>query len=207
MNMNKLKIDFSGVLFSTVRRLTSCLSRTCWSLIVKLSLKLRGISYGQACIFYGLSHFRRYYNSKIDIGHDCRFRSSFLSNYIGLNRRCLIATHAENSEIIIGHNVGFSGTVIGAAEKITIGNNVLCGGNTLITDFDWHPVKRNGTNNKIYSAPISIEDNVWLGVNVVVLKGVTIGKRTVIGANSVVTKSIPGDVIAAGNPCKVIKYL
>ena len=52
-----------------------------------------------------------------------------------------------------------------------------------------------------------IEDNVWLGGNVMVLKGVTNGRNTLIGAGSVVTKSIPANVIAAGNPCKVIRPL
>ena len=55
--------------------------------------------------------------------------------------------------------------------------------------------------------PIIIEDNVWLGINSSVLKGVTIGKNSVIGAGSVVTKNIPANVIAAGNPCRVIKKI
>lgn len=55
------------------------------------------------------------------------------------------------------------------------------------------------------SAPISIGNHVWIGMNVVVMRGVTIGDNTIIGANSVVTKNIPSNVIAAGNPIKVIK--
>ena len=55
--------------------------------------------------------------------------------------------------------------------------------------------------------PSDVEENVWLGVNVIVLKGVRIGKNTVIGANSVVTKNIPANVIAAGNPCKILSNL
>lgn len=55
--------------------------------------------------------------------------------------------------------------------------------------------------------PVIIEENVWIGEGVKVLKGVTIGKNSVIGAGSVVTKSIPDNVIAAGNPCKVIKQI
>lgn len=57
------------------------------------------------------------------------------------------------------------------------------------------------------SKPIVIEDDVWLGTNSIVLKGVTIGARTIIGAGSVVTKDIPADCIAAGNPCKVIRKI
>ena len=78
-----------------------------------------------------------------------------------------------------------------------------CGANTLITDGDWHlDDPRAGE-----PAPIIIEENVWLGEGVKVLKGVTIGKNTVIGVGSVVTKNIPANVMAAGNPCRVIKEL
>lgn len=57
------------------------------------------------------------------------------------------------------------------------------------------------------SAPIVIEDDVWVGAHSFILKGVTIGARSIIGAGSVVTKNIPADCVAAGNPCRVIKNL
>ena len=57
------------------------------------------------------------------------------------------------------------------------------------------------------SPPIVIEDDVWVGAHSIILKGVTIGARSIIGAGSVVTKSIPADCVAAGNPCRVIKNL
>ena len=57
------------------------------------------------------------------------------------------------------------------------------------------------------SASIVIEDDVWVGAHSIILKGVTIGARSIIGAGSVVTKSIPADCVAAGNPCKVLKSL
>ena len=59
----------------------------------------------------------------------------------------------------------------------------------------------------VQTAPVTIEDDVWIGANCQILKGVTIGVRSVIGAGSVVTKSIPADCIAAGNPCKVIRRI
>ena len=58
-----------------------------------------------------------------------------------------------------------------------------------------------------FAKPITVGDNVWIGGNVVVLPGVTIGSNSVIGAGSVVTKDIPSNVVAVGNPCKVIKEL
>lgn len=146
--------------------------------------------------------------SKIIIGDNCTFRSDATSNLAGVNRRCIIATHRENSSIQIGDNSGFSGAVIGAAGSITIGNNVLCGANVFITDFDWHntdPVMRRS--NILEYKPVIIEDNVWLGINTVILKGVRIGKNSVISANSIVGKDIPANVVASGNPCKIIKKI
>jgi len=109
----------------------------------------------------------------------------------------------REAQIQTGSDCGFSGTVLAAFKRISLGENVICGANTLITDSDWHPEDpRSGV-----PAPIVIGDNVWLGVNATVLKGVNIGDNSVIGAGSVVTRDIPPNVIAAGNPCKVIKPL
>jgi galactoside O-acetyltransferase len=83
----------------------------------------------------------------------------------------------------------------------------MAGANTTITDTDWHPVgavERVG--GKVgASAPVIIEDDVWLGLNVVVLKGVTIGAGTVVAANSVATSSVPPRVVAAGIPARVVR--
>jgi acetyltransferase-like isoleucine patch superfamily enzyme len=164
---------------------------------------LLGIELGRHISFYGHAIFRRKSRSRIIIGSGCRFRSKEKSNLIGINRRCIVATHASNAVIEIGDNCGFSGTVLGAFEKIILGKNVRCGANTLITDSDWHLDDPRVGKPK----PIYIKDNVWLGYGVVVMKGVTIGENSIIGAGSIVTKDIPANVIAAGNPCSVIKLL
>lgn len=120
----------------------------------------------------------------------------------------MLSTLRNKARVSIGNNCGFSGTVIAAAESISIGSNVICGANVTITDTDWHhvdPTKRRDESTS--TAPIVVEDNVWLCMNVTVLKGVTIGFGSVIAANSVVTKSIPDSVIAAGQPAKVVKKL
>jgi acetyltransferase-like isoleucine patch superfamily enzyme len=164
-----------------------------------------GVQIGKGARFFGKCYFKKYPGTTIKIGRKSSFRSKCNSNLIGINRPCMISTLDSpfKAQIIIGNNCGFSGTVIGAFKSIYLGNNVRCGANTLITDSDWHlDDPRSGM-----PADVVIEDNVWLGVNSIVLKGVTIGANTVIGANSVVTKSIPANVIAAGNPCKVIRSL
>jgi acetyltransferase-like isoleucine patch superfamily enzyme len=115
----------------------------------------------------------------------------------------MISTMTAEAQVQIGSDCGFSGTVIAAFKSIVFGRNVIFGANTLITDSDWHPEdRRSGV-----PAPVLIGSNVWLGVNVIVLKGVTIGENSIIGAASVVTRDIPVNVIAAGTPCKVIRPL
>lgn len=167
-----------------------------------------GITTGSGNTFKGIPILKCKPGSRIQIGNRNIFNSTEQSNLVGINRRCIIATHRKTATLSIGNGCGFSGTTIGAFEKIEIGDNVICGANTLITDSDWHGIKPDERAG-IFAAskPVRIERNVWLGVNAVVLKGVTIGENTVIAANAVVTKSIPANVIAGGNPCVVIKNL
>ena len=102
--------------------------------------------------------------------------------------------------------------------KITIGNNVLIASNVQIYTAT-HPVNISDRlldnwsyNNphaffNTYALPVTIEDNVWIGGGVIILPGETIGKNSVIGAGSVVNKSIPPNSLAVGNPCKVIRKI
>lgn len=98
------------------------------------------------------------------------------------------------------------GVRISSAESIRIGDNAMLAANVTISDSDWH-----GIYNRIRpfrcTKPVVIENNVWLGERVIVCKGVTIGENSVIGAGAVVTKDIPANVIAAGNPAKVLKTI
>lgn len=102
--------------------------------------------------------------------------------------------------------------------KITIGNNVLIASNVQIYTAT-HPVNISDRlldnwsyNNphaffNTYALPVTIEDNVWIGGGVIILPRVTIGKNSVIGAGSVVNKSIPPNSLAVGNPCKIIRKI
>ncbi|MFT6288131.1 MAG: acetyltransferase-like isoleucine patch superfamily enzyme [Alcanivorax sp.] len=109
--------------------------------------------------------------------------------------------------ISIGNGVLMSpGTRLSASDKITIGDGVMMANGTYITDSDWHTVY-DRTQRDERATPVVIEDNVWLGDHATVLKGVTVGENSVIAARAVVTRDIPANVIAAGNPAKVVKEL
>lgn len=161
-----------------------------------------GVEIGRSVCFAGFPFFSCKNKSRIKIGDYCRFMSFTYGNLLGLNHRCILAVE-NNASISIGNFCGFSGVSIWAFDTVIIGNNVRCGANVTIMDGDAHfDDPRSGG-----SSPIIIEDNVWIGKDVTILKGVRIGKNSLVGANSVVTKSIPANVIAAGNPCRVIRPL
>ncbi|MCW2638336.1 MAG: putative sugar acetyltransferase [Dactylosporangium sp.] len=90
---------------------------------------------------------------------------------------------------------------------ITIGDDVQIGPNVqLLTPT--HPIEAEPRRNKLEGAqPITIGDNVWLGAGAIILPGVTIGENTVVGAGAVVTKNLPANVVAVGNPARVIRTL
>lgn len=128
---------------------------------------------------------------------------NYFSHYAYLEAR------NSDSEIRIGDNVSINNAFSAVAfSKITIMSNVLIGVNCSIIDNDGHNLDADKRNSyDVKSQAVTIEKNVFLGNNVTVLKGVTIGKNSVIGNGSIVTKSIPENVIAAGNPAKVIRVL
>ena len=148
--------------------------------------------------------------SSITIGKRFTANSLIRFNSFGIIQRVVIRTVAPGAKITIGDDVGVSGCTISASKSIFIGNRVLIGSGTAIVDQDAHQIdpddRRNGTG-EIKKAPVIIEDDVFIGARSIILKGVTVGHGSVIGAGSVVVRSIPPDSIAAGNPAKVVRSL
>lgn len=112
--------------------------------------------------------------------------------------------------LTIGDNVRFSFYChVGVANNVSIGNNVLIGSKVLITDHTHGELERKSVpyfkRNLISKGPVVIEDNVWIGDNVCILPGVTVGEGSIIAANAVVTHDVPSYSIVAGIPAEVIK--
>lgn len=118
-----------------------------------------------------------------------------------INAGCNI-TIEEGAKLLIGSGYINSNTHINCFNNISIGNKVLISENVTIRDSDNHTILYEGYE---MSKPITIGDHVWIGLNVTILKGVTIGNDSIIAAGSVVTKDIPAHCLAAGVPAKVIK--
>lgn len=122
-------------------------------------------------------------------------KSIFIGDDVIVGLNC---TFVDNAEIHIGNRVMIAPNVqIYTASHPTLPQERLID--------NWEGVSP--TYFRTYAKPVIIEDNVWIGGGAIILPGVTIGKNAVIGAGSVVNKSIPENCVAAGNPCKVIKKL
>lgn len=185
----------------------------------RLNFSCRGVRYGKRMKIFNHIYLRKHKDSIIEIGDDFVFSSG--ESYNPLCRNIKGSIYApKGAKIIIGDGVGISSACIWSKSSITIGNNVKIGGDCILLDTDSHSldykiraskeVNEDGVSLDSYnakSAPITIADDVLIGTRCIILKGVTIGARSIIGSGSVVTKSIPADSIAAGNPCKVIRQL
>ena len=132
-----------------------------------------------------------------------------VSNMVGLYQRSIIVAR-YGGKISIGSGCGISGSTIYAMKEITIGDNVLIGGNCKIIDNDFHPLPYSQRHpveqlDKVKKRPIIIGEGCFIGANSIILKGTTLGKNCVVGAGSVVSGIFPDNVIIAGNPAKIIK--
>ena len=116
----------------------------------------------------------------------------------------------DGATLVIDDSTGLNGSMVYAAKSVKIGKNVKIGGGTKIFDTDFHPLNyeiRRSSKEGTLSAPIVIEDDVFIGTSCLILKGVHIGTRSIVAAGSVVTKSIPAGEIWGGNPAKFIRKI
>ena len=144
----------------------------------------------------------------ISIGKSFHAVSSRKRSFITLFSPVHLTTIGE-AQIIIGDHVGLNGTTITSRKKVSIGDYTMIGPNTIIVDNDghnaWPPRQRWTTSGK--SEEIIIENDVWIGMNCIILKGVRIGAGSIISAGSVVINNVDENSLYAGNPAKKIKSL
>jgi acetyltransferase-like isoleucine patch superfamily enzyme len=145
-----------------------------------------------------------------------------IGNHVSCYAGCSFAI-GVNGSCSIGDFTLVNGALIMAEERIEIGSHCLISWNVGIADSDFHPIepaqrlidaqalapffKNRPPRPKLRTVPVIIADNVWIGMNATILKGVTIGENSVVAAGAVVTKSVPPNVVVAGNPAIVIKKL
>lgn len=178
----------------------------------RIKFKIYGIEFGKGLQVNNKLYIYIGENAKVEIGENFTFSSGDNINPISRNVYGSIFC-ANNTYLKIGNNVKISGSSLRLHKSIIIGNNVTIGADCILLDSNSHsmnyldrrdPIK--DKTNKIDKA-ITIDDDVFIGTRCIILKGVTIGARSIIGSGSVVTKSIPADSIAVGNPAKVVRTI
>lgn len=147
--------------------------------------------------------------SSIVIGNNLRIVSNHLRSGIAMHSKLKLTAFSE-AKIIIGDAVAMVGTSITCRTTcIEIMEGTIIGPNVIIVDSDFHvlwpPENRNFNMGYENDRPVKICKNVWIGMSCIILKGVTIGENSIIAAGSIVTKDIPPNVVAGGNPAKVIR--
>lgn len=152
---------------------------------------------------------------RITIGNNCIFASnvSIISENHGIDPLSDVPYHAQplcTGPISIGNNVGMSQSAIICHHSITIGDNVKIGGGVKVYDTNFHSLNPSVRRNRDLDLkekkcrPVVIEHDAFIGAASIILSGVTIGANSIVGAGSVVTKSIPANEIWGGNPAKFI---
>ena len=182
------------------------------SVLFKMRCRLLGVKYSNVRC-YGKVDLYRAPGSKIVLGNNISITSSSSrGNACSLYAHARLRTLTPSASIMIGDKTGLNGISITARSKsIIIGNNCRIGPNVVIVDSDFHAImpadERVNNPGFEYDCDVHINENVWIGMNTIILKGVTIGKNSVIGAGSVVAKDVEENCLSAGVPANKIKNL
>lgn len=146
-------------------------------------------------------------NGKLEIGNNTTINSGKIANPAGGSNTTFYIINGAH--VKIGPNCGISNSTICAAMEICIGSGSIIGVNCSIYDTDFHSInyleRKTKPDKGIKMSPIHIGNDVFIGANCIILKGVTIGDRSVIAAGAVVTKNVPKDQLWGGNPAVKIK--
>lgn len=201
------QVDLILSSFNTFWKITNELWRWLMLPIVRISFFLYGIPWQGRWRFYGMPIIQKHRQSVMRFGRGMSLRSCVHSNPLGTHHPVILCTWQTGALLEIGDNFSMTGGSIVAALRITIGDNVAVGANSTILDTDFHPIdpaQRRLNPQSAKTAPVVIEDDVFIGMNSLILKGVTIGRGSVVGAGSVVTKDVLAGTIVAGNPARVV---
>lgn len=192
-----------GIIYKSIRKVIFMFFDAFCSIYNFILLKAYDIKTGRNFTSNGIPFIRVSKSGSFKIGNDFRINNGNRFNPIGRNQRCMFIVKGKLS---IGNNVGMSSSAIICHNEITVEDGVKIGGNVAIYDTDFHSInyiertsiledKKN-----IKTSPVHIKKNVFIGAHSTILKGVTIGENSVIGACSVIRESILANEIWVGNP-------
>jgi len=204
------KVSILVIAFKALRKISMIVLGVVYTPIAKVVLFLNGVQFGKDLHVNGFLKVIVTRRGSVTIGSGLRLNSGNKFNVIGRQQRCIFWVEGS---LKICDNVGMSATAIICNHQITIGSNVVIGGNTVIYDTDFHSLdsiqRCSNTEDRCNArwGAVIICDNVFIGAHSTILKGVTIGENSVIGACSVVSKNIPANELWAGNPAVFIRTI
>lgn len=194
-------------IFYSFKCLFKCILNFLPIILNNLQLIIFKVKNGKNLKINGLIHIRN--KGTLFLGDNVTINSGLAYNQTGGQFKSSIVV-SEGSILKIGNNTGISNSSIYCADKITIGDNVMIGGATRIYDTDFHSLeynKRMTAGDSGNKKAVTIKEGAFIGAGVIVLKGSTIGRFSVVGAGSVVSGIIPDNQIWAGNPAQFVRNI
>lgn len=187
------------------------LRRAVVSKFARCYLVLQGVKIGKGLSMYTFPFCRRNSSAIFEIGQNVKILNKLEENPAGITHRTVLVAAFPGARLMIGNNVGISGAIIYCTKEIVIEDYVLIGAGAKVYDTDFHPIgaeaRRINDYAMVNSAPVHICRDAWIGAGAMILKGVTIGNRSIVAAQAVVTRDVPSDTIVAGSPARVIRQI
>jgi acetyltransferase-like isoleucine patch superfamily enzyme len=187
------------------------LERVGSAIAAKLYLWSAGVQYGNGLRITSLPFVRRHPEATIRLGDGVTIQNLLSENPAGITHRCSLVAATPRARLIVGDNVGMSGVVIFCHDEIIIESHVNLAVGVSVYDTDHHPIhweaRRRHDQGAIRTAAVRICEDAWIGANATILKGVTIGERSIVAACAVVTSDVPPDCIVAGIPARIVRRL
>lgn len=193
------------------RPLHFVLRRARWFLVVgRFVLRGSGVKFGKNLKLGSPPHISRSVKgATIVIGDNVMMNNELAENPAGAVHKTSLVAATPTASLRIGNNVGISGAIIVAWSSVEIGDDALRGAGCNIYDIDFHglhPEKRTPNTAAVQAAPVVLEPRCWIGANATVLKGVRVGRDSIVGACALMTRDVPLGAIVGGVPAKVIGW-
>ncbi len=176
----------------------------------RIYLRALGVKHGRGLSASSSFLCRRHGTGILTIGENLRLTNRSTENRAGINHKCILIVE-DGATMTIGDNVGMSGATLYCAVGVHIEDYVNIGANVALFDTDFHAIgwreRRAHDRGAVKRSPILIRHDAWIGANAIILKGVTVGRRAIVGAGAVVTHDVPDDTIVAGSPARPVAIL
>lgn len=203
-------MKYINLIFKLFHYIILIFNSMCNAIILKIKFSINSVSYsGGVKCYKSIPSLQINRNAHhVTIGRNVIFNSYGDQSW---NCKCKLVV-LRGGKLEIGDNSGLNGVMVYCSNQVIIGKNVKIGGGTRISDSNHHAIdykirRTSGDSKHVRTAPIIIEDDVFIGASCYIGKGLTIGARSIVAAGSVVIKSIPADEIWGGNPAQFIKKI